>query len=139
MSQTRDPGTSAHARVVPRRTAAAAVGALVVVTGLAVHTLAPEGFASDAAGDALYAALIYLIGVFLAPRAAPWIVGTGAFVWCAAVELFQLTGLPEAWGAMFRPLVLVFGTVFAPQDLLLYAAGVAAAWATDAAARRSSR
>ena len=53
-----------------------------------------------------------------------------------AVELFQLTDLPEQWGAAFRPLMLVFGTVFAVTDLLFYAAGVAAAALGDGAIRR---
>ncbi|MBF0814999.1 DUF2809 domain-containing protein [Microbacterium paludicola] len=131
-----EPGSSARVRSAPRRVAVAVAGALVVAAGLAVHAFAPDGFASDAAGDALYAALIYLLGVFILPRAASWIVAAAAFGWCAAVELFQLTGLPEVWGAAFTPLMLVFGTVFAPQDLLLYAAGVAGAWAIEALVRR---
>lgn len=119
-----------------RRVVAAVAGAGIVVAGLCVHAFAEDGFASDATGDALYAALIYVLGVLLAPRAAGWLVAVGAMAWCTAVELFQLTALPEAWGATFAPLMLVFGTVFAPQDLALYAAGVAAAWAVDAVARR---
>lgn len=116
----------------------AVAGTVVVAAGLAVHAFAPDGFASDAAGDALYAALIYLLAVFFLPRAASWIVAVAAFGWCAAVELFQLTGLPEVWGAAFTPLMLVFGTVFAPQDLLLYASGVAGVWVIDVLVRRSS-
>jgi len=114
---------------------------VVVVAGLSVHTFAPDGFVSDAAGDALYAALIYLLVAFLAPGWASWATGSVALAWCVAVELFQLTGFPEQWGAAFRPLMLVFGTVFSPSDLLFYALGVAVAAVVDRACmrRRSSR
>ncbi|WP_238439340.1 ribosomal maturation YjgA family protein [Microbacterium sp. JZ31] len=125
-------------RVARRRALAAAAGALVVAAGLATHLLAPEGPLSDAAGDALYAALVYLLGVSLVPRARGWRVAIGAYAWCAFVELLQLTALPASWAASFPPLVVVFGSVFAPQDLLLYAAGVVAACAIDSAARRSA-
>ena len=117
-----------------RRAAAVVAAILVVAAGLAVSELAPAGFLSDAAGDALYAALIYVLAVSLIPRAAPWRPALGALAWCTAVELFQLTGLPEAWGATWRPLMLVFGNVFAVTDLIFYALGVALACAVDAAA-----
>lgn len=119
-----------------RRLILALAGIVVVVAGLSVHAFAPDGFVSDAAGDALYAALIYLLVAFLAPRWASWATGSVALAWCVAVELFQLTGLPEQWGAAFRPLMLVFGTVFSPSDLLFYALGVAVAVVVDAAVRR---
>lgn len=119
-----------------RRRILALAGIVVVVAGLSVHAFAPDGFVSDAAGDALYAALIYLLVAFLAPRWASWATGSVALAWCVAVELFQLTGLPEQWGAAFRPLMLVFGTVFSPSDLLFYALGVAVAVVVDAAVRR---
>ena len=108
-----------------RRVGAAIAGVVVVAAGLAVSELAPPGSVSDAAGDALYAALIHLIAVFLAPRAARWKPALGALAWCIAIELFQLTGLPEAWGAAWRPAMFVFGNVFAASDLLFYALGVA--------------
>ena len=65
-------------RATVRRVIAVSAGVLVVFAGLAVHLLAPDGFASDAAGDALYAALIYLLGVALAPRAAAWLLAASA-------------------------------------------------------------
>ena len=95
----------------------ALAGIVVVVAGLSVHAFAPDGFVS-------------------APRWASWATGSVALAWCVAVELFQLTGLPEQWGAAFRPLMLVFGTVFSPSDLLFYALGVAVAVVVDAAVRR---
>lgn len=119
-----------------RRVGAAIAGVVVVAAGLAVSELAPPGSVSDAAGDALYAALIHLIAVFLAPRAARWKPALGALAWCIAIELFQLTGLPEAWGAAWRPAMFVFGNVFAASDLLFYALGVALVFALDATIAR---
>jgi hypothetical protein len=130
------PATHASRR---RRPAAAGAAAAVLASGLGVHLLAPAGFASDAAGDALYAALIHLLGVLCAPRAPSGAVASAALTWCVAVELFQLTGLPESWAVAVPPLTLVFGTVFAPQDLALYAAGVAIAWGVDVAVTRAVR
>ena len=116
-----------------RRLAALALAAATVGAGLFVHAALADGYASDAAGDILYAVLIYLLVVALLPRVRPLGVAGISFAWCAAVEFFQLTGLPELWGAAVPPSTLVFGTVFTPTDLLMYAIGVAAAFAVDAA------
>lgn len=120
-----------------RRLVLALAAVVVTGVGLAVHAFAPDGFASDAAGDALYAALIYLLAALLTPRWPSWGSGSVALAWCVAVELLQLTGLPEQWGAEFRPLMLVFGTVFSATDLAFYALGVALAAGLDAVIRRS--
>jgi hypothetical protein len=114
-----------------RRATLSVTAAAVIVCGLLVHAFAPDGFLSDAAGDALYAVLIHLLVAFAAPGLRPCKAGAIALAWCTAVELFQLTGLPELWGSAFRPLMLVFGTVFSPWDLLFYAVGVAVAAAID--------
>ena len=54
-----------------------------------------------------------------------------ALAWCIAIELFQLTGLPDRWGAAFWPAMLVLGTVFAPEDLVMYGVGVLLMLALD--------
>lgn len=118
-----------------RRLVAALALVVTVVVGLVV-TRMPDSAASDIAGDALYAVAAYLFVVLLAPRVTPLVVGTVAAGWCAAVELFQLTGLPEQWGAAFGPLMLVLGTVFDARDLLIYVAAVAVCALLDAAVRR---
>lgn len=115
-----------------RRLAAALLLAVVLGSGLAVHSFAADSAASDIAGDALYATLIYLLGVLIAPRRSPWVVGAVAVAWCTAVELFQLTGLPQQWGARFAPAVLVFGTVFDARDIAIYAATIAVCALLDA-------
>lgn len=118
-----------------RRIALVAVGTALVAAGLTVHLAAPDGFVSDAAGDALYAALIYVLVAFLGVRMRAWAVAAIALAWCTAVELFQLTGWPEQWGIAFRPLMLVFGTVFSPWDLLFYLVGIACVALVDGGVR----
>lgn len=103
-----------------RRLLAAAGVVLAVGAGLFVHAVLPDTAATDIAGDALYAAVAYLLVVLVAPRLAPVPAGIIAASWCVGVELFQLTGLPEQWGAAWMPIMLVLGTVFDPRDILVY-------------------
>lgn len=119
-----------------RRFILALAAVVVVAAGLTVHAFAPAGFAGDATGDALYAALIFLLVAFVVPRWPSWAAGSVALIWCVGVELFQLTGLPALWGAAFRPLTLVFGTTFSAPDLVFYALGIAVAAVVDAIVRR---
>ena len=129
-------------RPARRRLAAAVVLAATIASGLAVHRWAPDGAASDIAGDVLYALAAYAGLVLLFPRPRPWVVGAVAAAWCVAVELFQLTGVPERIGAAFPPAMLLLGTVFDPRDLLAYLAAIAVATALDTAfvaARRGAR
>ena len=70
-------------------------------------------------------------------------VGGIAAAWCVAVELFQLTGLPMEWGALFSPVVLVLGTVFDLRDLVVYVVTIVVVTAVDvgitALRRRAAR
>ena len=134
MGDSSDPSRAAW-----RRRAVAAIAlAVVVVTGLVVHRWAPSGIFSDITGDALYAVAAYLAVVIVVPRATPVLVGAIALGWCVAVELFQLTGLPLAWGADIPPLRLVLGTGFDPRDLLVYGAAVAASVLVDLVVARAT-
>lgn len=123
-------------RAARSRPALAAAAVVVVIAGLAVR-LAFDGAWTGPVGDALYAVLVFLGVAFLLPRRSPWVVGALALAVCAAIELFQLTGLPVAWAEAFPPARLVFGTTFTAADLGLYAVGVAAATAADALASRA--
>jgi hypothetical protein len=102
-------------------TAVAAV--VIVVAGLLVRTQT-SGFFAKYAGVALYAALIYAIVVFVAPRAAPVRVGAFALGICWAVELAQLTPVPAALSARSTLARLVLGATFSPADLVAYAVGI---------------
>ena len=122
-----------------RRILAAVALAVVIVTGLGVHVLLPDTPATDIAGDALYAAAAYAAIVLLAPRQPPVLVGIVAGAWCVAVELFQLTGVPLAIGAVLPPVMLLLGTVFDARDLVVYVGAVVAAAAIDSSMRRAAR
>ncbi|MEV4688006.1 DUF2809 domain-containing protein [Microbacterium sp. LWH3-1.2] len=132
---TRDVAT---ARPRARRVVAALLLAATIVAGLVVSGVLPDGTATDIAGDALYAVAAYLAVVLIAPRLRPLAAGAIAAAWCVAVELFQLTGLPLAWGAQLSPVMLVLGTVFDPRDLVVYVAMIALATAVDAALGKAS-
>jgi hypothetical protein len=105
----------------------ALVAAATVAAGLAVHLLAPAGAINDAVGDVLYAALIVLLVLLIAPRARWWATGAIALGWCFGVEFLQLTPLPAQWTASVPPLRLVLGAGFSGWDLLWYAVGAALA------------
>ena len=90
-----DRGASARTR----RIIGAGLLAVTVAAGLAVNAFLPDTAVTDIAGDALYAVAAYLAVVLIAPRLPPLAVAGIAARWCVAVELFQLTGLPLAWGA----------------------------------------
>lgn len=141
---TAEAGEGASAATAPargpgrrRRLVASLLLLATVGAGLLVHAVLPDSAGSDIAGDALYAVAAYLAVVILAPRMGALAAGGIAAAWCVAVELFQLTGLPLAWGAAFPPAMLVLGTVFDPRDLVVYVVTIALAAAVDAALRRS--
>lgn len=139
MTSPRREATARRTRT--RRLVAVVALAVVIVAGLAVHGGLPDTSATDIAGDALYAAAAYLAAMAVAPRLPVLAVGGIAAAWCVGVELFQLTGLPLAWGATFAPVMLVLGTVFDPRDLVVYVLTVAVVTAADAvwSRGRSSR
>lgn len=118
-----------------RRVGALVVLAATIVAGLLVHGVLADTAATDILGDALYAVAAYTFVVLLAPRWHPLVVGSVAAVWCVLVELAQLTGIPERWGAAFPPAMLVFGTVFDPRDLVVYVSAIAAAMLIDVGVR----
>lgn len=67
----------------------------MLVAGLAVA--GSDLVVADKLGDLLYAALATFGAWLLTPRARAVVLGGVAAVWCLAVELLQLTGLPAAW------------------------------------------
>ena len=100
--------------------------ALTMASGLAVTWLG-EGPVADLSGDALYAALVYLVLASIAPRARRRVVLVSAIGLCTGLELFQLTGLPATLVDLWSPARFVLGTTFDEVDLLAYAAGAALA------------
>ncbi|MFE6995436.1 DUF2809 domain-containing protein [Microbacterium sp. NPDC057659] len=129
----------ASPRTLTRRLVLATAALMTVAAGLAVHLLAPPGVVIDAVGDILYAVLITLLVLFVAPQARWWVTAAFSLAWCFGVELLQLTSWPAQWAASFPPVRLVFGLGFSPWDLLWYAAGVALVVAIDGLLIRGRR
>ena len=111
--------------MVPERLLLAAAAAAVTVVGLVVSTTG-SGPLADPAGDALYAALVYLVLAFCAPRARRGVLAATAFGLCALIELAQLTGLPATLVERWDPVRYLLGTTFNAVDLFAYAAGAVA-------------
>ena len=109
----------------PGRLPLAAAAAAVTVVGLLVATNG-SGPVADAAGDALYAVLVYLVLATCLPGARRTVLMVTAFALCALVELAQLTGVPAALVEMWGPVRYLLGTTFNAVDLLAYGAGALA-------------
>jgi hypothetical protein len=103
---------------------ALAAGSVIVIAGLSVRSLTGGAFAKSA-GDALYAALVYTVVVFIAPRVTAIVAGTVALTLCWLVEFGQLTPVPAALSAHSMLARLILGSTFHPPDLLWYAVGIA--------------
>jgi hypothetical protein len=120
-----------------RRLALALAALPLVPVGLAVAR-GTDGPAGAFAGDALYAALVYAVVAAVAVRVRPAAVAGLASLFCAAVELFQLTGIPAGLAEAVPVVSLVLGTTFQWSDLLAYALGAVAAALVDAVSRRAA-
>ncbi|WP_396641597.1 DUF2809 domain-containing protein [Microbacterium sp.] len=134
-----DSATTVAARPLRRRLIALGLLLVTVGAGLAVHLLAPDGAASDIAGDALYAVAVYLAVVILLPRVRVAVAGLIAAAWCVAVEVFQVTGVPLDLGRAFPPAVLVLGTVFDVRDVVVYLVTIAVVALADGVLRGGRR
>ena len=119
------PEQAAPEQSRPGRLKLAAAGAAVTVVGLLVAT-SGSGPVADAAGDALYAVLVYLVLATCWPGARWTTLTITAFALCALVELAQLTGVPAALVEMWGPVRYLLGTTFNAVDLLAYGAGALA-------------
>jgi hypothetical protein len=110
--------------------------ALVVALGLGSRTAgaraALPAFIPDHAGDTLYAVLVYLLLLLVAPRLPVRAAAAGALALCVLVELSQRVHTPwlDALRA-HRLVALVLGRGFLASDLLCYALGVGLAAAAD--------
>ncbi|MFG2847269.1 DUF2809 domain-containing protein [Kitasatospora sp. NPDC048296] len=113
-------------RGLARRVPAAAAAALTVAAGLGVRA-ALDGDIAKYAGDALYTVLVYVLVVLVAPSVRPVRAAALAAAVSWAVELFQATGLPDAWGRRSALVHLVLGSTFNPPDLVWYLVGAAGA------------
>jgi hypothetical protein len=86
-------------------------------------------------GDALYAVAVYLVLRIAFPTWPSLKTGVAAALCCAAIELFQLTGIPAAHAQL--PVVRwLVGTQFSLHDLASYFVGILAVAALDKLWRR---
>jgi hypothetical protein len=120
-----------------RRILLVAVAVVLMAGGIGVAR-GIEGATAAFAGDALYAALLYVVVAFIAPQLRAAVVAPIAFAVCAAVEVFQLTGIPAHLAGTVPGAALVLGTTFQWTDLVAYAIGAAAAGVVDALSRRAA-
>ncbi|MFG2428923.1 DUF2809 domain-containing protein [Streptomyces sp. NPDC048590] len=117
------------------RSVAAAAALVTVAAGLGTRAVA-GGDPAKYAGDALYTVLIHTLVVVLAPRVRPGTAAGLALAVSWAVELAQLTGVPEELARSSTVARLVLGSTFNAPDLLWYVVGAAAAWAVHAGLAR---
>ena len=98
----------------------AASGCLVL--GLVLQMLERSPLV-DVAGSVLYVGFAGMVLAAVWPALSSAAVASVAFAFAAAVELLQLTRLPQAVVVAFPPARLVFGSSFDPIDLVAYAGG----------------
>lgn len=113
-----------------RRVRAALCVPILVAAGLGVRA-ATSGALSSAAGDILYATLVYTLVVVAVPRWRSTTAAATGLALCWLVELSQLTGAPAALAEAWWPSRYVLGTSFVWTDLLLYTVGVALGLSVD--------
>lgn len=90
-------------------------------------------------GDALYAAMVYVLIRLVLPKARAWQVAMLSMAIMTGLELFQLTMIPAQMLASpslpVRMAARLLGTEFSVLDLLAYALGIGAILLVDRAAR----
>src|SRR5690349_16221273 len=99
------------------------LAAAFLAVALAIRATA-TGVLQNASGTALYASMVYVAIVFLAPRIRPVPAGVIAVAFCWAVEVSQLSGVPAYLSARSIVARLVLGVAFDPADLAWYPVGV---------------
>ncbi|WP_106396380.1 ribosomal maturation YjgA family protein [Actinocorallia populi] len=98
--------------------------AVTLAVGLGV-TLIGFGAVGEYAGGVLYACLIGLLILLLAPRVRPFLLLAATAGVCWAVEFLQLTPWPAQWAEQSFLARLVFGSTFHAPDLVPYMIGAA--------------
>ena len=108
--------------------------AVTIALGLSIRRFseALPSLIARYAPDALWASLVYWLISAVSPRARPFVVAAGAFLFSAAVETSQLYHAPWIDAVRATRLgALVLGSGFLWSDLACYAAGVALAAGID--------
>lgn len=125
-----------HAR---QRAAYLAAAIIIMLLGLSSRAYAADlpAFLADNAGDALWAALVYLLIRLLIPESRPMLSALYALLLSFGIEFSQL--YRAEWIDALRSTTLgalVLGRGFLAVDLVRYVLGIAAALAADFAVQR---
>lgn len=100
-----------------------ALGALACIAlGLGLQLLDRSPLL-DAIGSVLYVVLVGLLVLLVRPALPASVVAAVAFAIATAIELLQLTGIPDSIGTVVPLARLVFGSAFDPIDVVAYAGG----------------
>ena len=99
---------------------AVALGVRLVLAG----RLDSTGWWEQNTGTALYAAVVYVVVLFLRPRISPYPAGGIALAFCWLVEAFQLTPVPAALSAHSPLIRLLLGAHFDWNDVAWYPVGI---------------
>lgn len=94
------------------------------------------GVIGDVAGVLLYAGLVFVLRVLVAPRARSVVLGVATGVIGVGVELLQLTPIPSALAEAVPVARYVLGATFVASDLVAAMAGAVEAAFVDSAVRR---
>lgn len=111
--------------------------ALLTIVGGALSRMLHSGvpLLDKYLGDALYAVLVYLLLRALQPGRRPLLAALVALALMAAIESFQLTGIPaimaHSGNFILRLAAIALGTGFHWYDLLAYAIGIMSAALAD--------
>lgn len=132
----RMPRLTAPLRNVRVLGAVAAAACIAVGLGLQLLDRSPL---LDGIGSVLYVMLVGLVVLLVRPTLPALVIAGVALGIATAIELLQLTGIPDSIGSVVPPARLVFGSAFDPIDLVAYAGGAVLLYVLLRAITRSSR
>lgn len=116
----RMPRLTVALRNVRVLSALAALACLALGLGLQLLDRSPL---LDGIGSVLYVVLVGLLVLLVRPTLPAVAVALVALAIATAIELLQLTGIPDSIGTVVPLARLVFGSAFDPVDLVAYAGG----------------
>jgi hypothetical protein len=105
-------------------------GLIIVIAGVASRVIhSGIRLIDHDLGEALYAALAYMVLGIVWPQLGPARKALIAMIAMVVIEAFQITGVPARFAASAHPglklLAIVLGTAWSWRDLLGYAVGIA--------------
>lgn len=116
------------ARGIRVRSGLAAAAGLALGLGLQLLERTPV---IDVLGSVVYIVFIACLLRAILPQLGAVVSAAGAFGFATAVELLQLTALPQLVVDTFPPSRLLLGSAFDPIDLFAYAGGAVLAFAVQ--------